>query len=102
MIDWSSISLPPPPPADVQVQSFLLHPQSEPRDGGQGRWLQQTCTLFMQSGVQLATEFARQATAWANASVIRANFSHPRQQSPEHTGSSGGKEQISPSKPVGS
>lgn len=85
-------------PADVQVQSFLLHPQSEPRDGGQARWLQQTCTLFMQSGVQLAAEFARQAAAWADASVIRANFSHPR---PELTGSSGGKDLISPSKPVG-
>ncbi|XP_003962254.1 probable serpin E3 [Takifugu rubripes] len=69
---------------DVQVQNFLLHP---PRDGGQGKWLQQTCTLFLQNGVQLLMEFARQATAWANASVIRANFSQPKP-SLEQTGSS--------------
>ncbi|TWW80356.1 putative serpin E3 [Takifugu flavidus] len=69
---------------DVQVQDFLLHP---PRDGGQGKGLQQTCTLFLQNGVQLLMEFARQATAWANASVIRANFSQPKP-SLEQTGSS--------------
>lgn len=74
-------------PADVQVQNFLLHP---PRDGGQGKWLQQTCTLFIQNGVQLLMEFARQATAWANASVIRANFSQPKP-SLEPTGSNRGK-----------
>lgn len=74
-------------PADVQVQNFLLHP---PRDGGQAKWLQQTCTLFIQNGVQLLVEFARQATAWANASVVRANFSQPKP-SLEQTASNRGK-----------
>lgn len=60
------------------------------RDSGQAKWLQQTCTLFVQNGVQLLTEFARQATAWANASVIRADFSQPKQ-SLEQTGNNRGK-----------
>lgn len=60
------------------------------RDGSQGKWLQQTCTLFLQNGVQLLMEFARQATAWANTSVIRANFSQPKQ-SLEQTGNNRGK-----------
>uniref|UniRef100_A0A3P9JNB8 Serpin peptidase inhibitor, clade E (nexin, plasminogen activator inhibitor type 1), member 3 n=1 Tax=Oryzias latipes TaxID=8090 RepID=A0A3P9JNB8_ORYLA len=39
-------------------------------------WLQQTCTLFIQSGVQLLDEFTQGAAAWADTSVVRANFSH--------------------------
>lgn len=46
-------------------------------DASQRKWLQQTCTLFIQSGVQLLTEFTQHAAAWANASVIPANFSQP-------------------------
>ncbi|KAM9710613.1 putative serpin E3 [Menidia menidia] len=34
-----------------------------------GVWLQQSCTLFVQSGVRLRAEFSRQAAAWGNASV---------------------------------
>lgn len=83
---WSASSR----PADVQVQNFLLHPPSDTRDGSQGKWLQQTCTLFVQNGVQLLREFARQATAWANASVIQANFSQPKP-SLEQAGSNRGK-----------
>lgn len=64
-------------PADAQVQDFLLHSQSDMSNTSQGKWLQQTCTLFIQSGVQLLTEFTQHAAAWANTSVIRANFSQP-------------------------
>ncbi|KAM7406835.1 hypothetical protein PAMA_002846 [Pampus argenteus] len=59
---------------DAQVQDFLLHSQS---DTSHRMWLQQTCTLFIQSGVQLLTEFTQHAVAWSNTSVVRANFSQP-------------------------
>ncbi|XP_059199405.1 probable serpin E3 [Centropristis striata] len=62
---------------DAQVQHFLLHSQSDMRNTSQGMWLQQTCTLFVQSGVQLLTEFTQHAASWANTSVVRANFSQP-------------------------
>ncbi|XP_078119274.1 putative serpin E3 [Sander vitreus] len=62
---------------DAQVQDFLLHSQSDISNTSQGMWLQQTCTLFVQSGVQLLTEFTQHAAAWANTSVVRANFSQP-------------------------
>lgn len=71
---------PPPvssPPADAQVQDFLLHSMSDMSNSSQGRWLQQTCTLFIQSGVQLLSEFTQHAAAWANTSLIRTNFSQP-------------------------
>ena len=72
--DLSSVS---PCPADAQVQDFLLHSQSDMGNTSQGMWLQQTCTLFIQSGVQLLTEFTQHAAAWSNTSVVRANFSQP-------------------------
>ncbi|XP_028249930.1 putative serpin E3 [Parambassis ranga] len=62
---------------DAQVQSFLLHSQGDVSNATQGMWLQQTCTLFIQSGIQLLTEFTQHAAAWANTSVVRANFSQP-------------------------
>lgn len=89
-------------PADAQVQDFLLHSQSDMSNTSQGMWLQQTCTLFIQSGVQLLTEFTQHAAVWANTSVVRANFSqlnHTRSQL-ERTGNHHGK-QDSCSKKVG-
>ncbi|XP_070694388.1 probable serpin E3 [Pempheris klunzingeri] len=62
---------------DAQVQDFLLHSQGGISNTSQGMWLQQTCTLLIQSGVQLLTEFTQHAAAWANTSVVRANFSQP-------------------------
>ncbi|XP_056146100.1 probable serpin E3 [Lampris incognitus] len=62
---------------DVQVQQFLLHLQSDAGNTSQGAWLQQACALFIQSGVQLLTEFTQHAAAWANTSLVRANFSQP-------------------------
>uniref|UniRef100_A0A3Q2ZRS5 Serpin peptidase inhibitor, clade E (nexin, plasminogen activator inhibitor type 1), member 3 n=1 Tax=Kryptolebias marmoratus TaxID=37003 RepID=A0A3Q2ZRS5_KRYMA len=62
---------------DAQVQDFLLRPQGVVNNSSQGVWLQQTCTLFIQSGVQLLAEFAQHAGAWADTSVVRANFSRP-------------------------
>lgn len=50
---------------------------SDMSNSSQGRWLQQTCTLFIQSGVQLLGEFTQRAAAWANTSLIRTNFSQP-------------------------
>lgn len=41
-------------------------------------WLQQTCTLFIQSGIQLLSDFAQHAAAWSNASVVQANFSQAK------------------------
>uniref|UniRef100_A0A3P9JNA8 Serpin peptidase inhibitor, clade E (nexin, plasminogen activator inhibitor type 1), member 3 n=1 Tax=Oryzias latipes TaxID=8090 RepID=A0A3P9JNA8_ORYLA len=54
---------------------FLLHKHAD--RGYRDMWLQQTCTLFIQSGVQLLDEFTQGAAAWADTSVVRANFSQP-------------------------
>ncbi|KAF3843581.1 hypothetical protein F7725_002430 [Dissostichus mawsoni] len=54
---------------DATVQNFLLHSHSDMRNNSQGIWLQQTCTLFVQSGVQLLSEFTKHAAVWANTSV---------------------------------
>ncbi|XP_061579052.1 probable serpin E3 [Cololabis saira] len=62
---------------DAHVRDFLLRWQGNVSSSGQGTWLQQTCTLLVQSGVQLLTEFTQHASAWANTSVVRANFSQP-------------------------
>ncbi|XP_018552076.1 probable serpin E3 [Lates calcarifer] len=62
---------------DAQVQDFLLHSQGDMNNTSQGTLLQQTCTLLIQSGVQLLTQFTKHAVAWANTSVVRANFSQP-------------------------
>lgn len=70
--------------ADAQVRDFLLHSMSDMSSSSQGRWLQQTCTLFIQSGVQLLAEFTRQAAAWANSSLIRTNFSQPNHSVSQH------------------
>uniref|UniRef100_A0A3Q0SZE1 Serpin peptidase inhibitor, clade E (nexin, plasminogen activator inhibitor type 1), member 3 n=1 Tax=Amphilophus citrinellus TaxID=61819 RepID=A0A3Q0SZE1_AMPCI len=64
---------------DAQVQDFLLHSQGNMNNSSQGMWLQQACTLFVQSGVQLLPEFTQHAAAWANTSVVRANLSQPNQ-----------------------
>ncbi|XP_075887142.1 putative serpin E3 isoform X2 [Nelusetta ayraudi] len=69
---------------DAQVRDFLLHSMSDMSNNSQGRWLQQTCTLFIQSGVQLLAEFTRHAAAWANASLIRTNFSQPNHSVSQH------------------
>ncbi|KAM9341876.1 putative serpin E3 [Pholidichthys leucotaenia] len=62
---------------DAQVQDFLLHSQGSMTNSSQGVWLQQTCTLLVQSGVQLLTQFTQHAAAWADTSVVHANFSQP-------------------------
>ncbi|KAF3694587.1 putative serpin E3 Precursor [Channa argus] len=62
---------------DAVVQDLLLHSQRDMGNTSQGMWLQQTCTLFIQSGVQLLSEFTQQAASWANTSVVRVNFGHP-------------------------
>ncbi|XP_035507236.2 probable serpin E3 [Scophthalmus maximus] len=77
---------------DAQVQDLLLHARGDVSNSSQGMWLQQTCTLFVQSGVRLLTEFTQHAAAWANASVVRANFSQPHRarshRQPERSGHS--------------
>ncbi|KAK2840103.1 hypothetical protein Q5P01_013843 [Channa striata] len=62
---------------DALVQDLLLHSQRDVGNTSQGTWLQQTCTLFIQSGVQLLSEFTQRAASWANAGVVQANFSQP-------------------------
>ncbi|XP_029981579.1 putative serpin E3 [Sphaeramia orbicularis] len=69
---------------DVQVQEFMLHAQNAVSNTSQGMWLQQTCTLFIQSAVQLLTQFTQHAAAWANANVVRANFSQPNHTRSQH------------------
>ncbi|KAK1903363.1 putative serpin E3 [Dissostichus eleginoides] len=71
---------------DATVQNFLLHSHSDMRNNSQGIWLQQTCTLFVQSGVQLLSEFTKHAAVWANTSVVRANFSQPNPRQQERAG----------------
>lgn len=81
---------------DVQVQEFLLHSQSDISNSSQGMWLQQTCTLFIQSGIQLLTEFTQHAAVWANTSVMRANFSqsNDNRSQLERAGNSHGEQDI--------
>ncbi|XP_032423858.1 putative serpin E3 [Xiphophorus hellerii] len=62
---------------DAQVRDFLLRAQGDVSNSSQAVWLQQTCTLFVQSGVRLLAEFTQQAAAWVDTSVVRANFSQP-------------------------
>ncbi|KAM6934676.1 putative serpin E3 [Xenentodon cancila] len=62
---------------DAHVRDFLLLSQGNVSNTSQGTSLQQTCTLYIQTGVQLLTEFTQHAAAWANTSVVRANFSQP-------------------------
>ncbi|KAM9805123.1 LOW QUALITY PROTEIN: putative serpin E3 [Neosynchiropus ocellatus] len=78
---------------DVQVRDVLLHSQGVLSNSSQGMWLQQTCTLFIQSGVQLLTSFTQQAAAWSNTRVVRANFSltnHNRSQQNQLSQNNGG------------
>uniref|UniRef100_A0A8C6NRF8 Serpin peptidase inhibitor, clade E (nexin, plasminogen activator inhibitor type 1), member 3 n=1 Tax=Nothobranchius furzeri TaxID=105023 RepID=A0A8C6NRF8_NOTFU len=56
---------------DAQVQDFLLHSQGDLTNTSQGMWLQQSCTLFIQSGVQLLDQFTQRTAAWANTNIIR-------------------------------
>ncbi|XP_078795852.1 putative serpin E3 isoform X1 [Oryzias latipes] len=62
---------------EAHVLDFLLRSQSDISNSSRDMWLQQTCTLFIQSGVQLLDEFTQGAAAWADTSVVRANFSQP-------------------------
>uniref|UniRef100_A0A3B4G2X8 Serpin family E member 3 n=1 Tax=Pundamilia nyererei TaxID=303518 RepID=A0A3B4G2X8_9CICH len=73
---------------NAHVQDFLSHSQANMNNNSQGMWLQQTCTLFIQSGVQLLPGFTQLASQWANTSVVRANFSQPNQthSQPERAG----------------
>jgi len=62
----------------VQVQDFLMRLQgSVVGNASQGVWLQQATALFIQSGVQLLTEFKSHAEAWVNGSLVRSSFSQP-------------------------
>uniref|UniRef100_A0A3B3CBP3 Serpin peptidase inhibitor, clade E (nexin, plasminogen activator inhibitor type 1), member 3 n=1 Tax=Oryzias melastigma TaxID=30732 RepID=A0A3B3CBP3_ORYME len=73
---------------------FLLHIRADRgydiTNSSHGMWLQQTCTLFVQSGVQLLDEFTQGAAAWADTNVVRANFSQPNDSWPLHSGASSG------------
>ncbi|XP_029967985.1 putative serpin E3 [Salarias fasciatus] len=69
---------------DAQVRSLLLGSQGDLGNSSRGLWLQQTCTLLVQSGVDLLTSFTRSAAAWGHAAIVRANFSQDN-----HTGSQG-------------
>ncbi|XP_068185842.1 probable serpin E3 [Antennarius striatus] len=60
---------------DAHVQQVLLRSQGAVGNTSQGVLLRQTCTLFVESGVQLLTEFIQRAAAWTNASVVRTNVS---------------------------
>ncbi|XP_046902202.1 probable serpin E3 [Hypomesus transpacificus] len=62
---------------DVHVQNFLLRSQGDVGNSSQGVRLRHSCSLFVQSGVQLLTEFTQHASAWGNSSLARANFSQP-------------------------
>uniref|UniRef100_A0A8C5A169 Serpin peptidase inhibitor, clade E (nexin, plasminogen activator inhibitor type 1), member 3 n=1 Tax=Gadus morhua TaxID=8049 RepID=A0A8C5A169_GADMO len=64
---------------DVQVQPFLVHLQGSVGNSSQGMWLQQATALFIQSGVQLLSEFKHHAEAWANTRLVRSSFSQPNQ-----------------------
>ncbi|KAG7501514.1 hypothetical protein JOB18_001043 [Solea senegalensis] len=71
---------------EAQIQDFLLRSHGDMSNSSQGMWLQQTCTLFVQSGVRLLDEFTHHAAAWANTSVVRANFTQPSHAGSQHSG----------------
>ena len=71
----------------MQVQPFLVHLQGGEGNASQGMWLQQATALFIQSGVQLLSEFKHHAEAWANTSLVRSSFSQPNQTLPGPLGS---------------
>uniref|UniRef100_A0A8C2Z5X6 Serpin peptidase inhibitor, clade E (nexin, plasminogen activator inhibitor type 1), member 3 n=1 Tax=Cyclopterus lumpus TaxID=8103 RepID=A0A8C2Z5X6_CYCLU len=75
---------------DVQVQDFLLRSHRDASNSSQGALLQQTCTLFVQSGVQLLTDFTRRAAVWADGGLVRADFSQVN-----HTGRSAAGTELS-------
>ncbi|TNN36024.1 putative serpin E3 [Liparis tanakae] len=60
---------------DLRVQDFLLGSQRDAANGSQVALLQQSCTLFVQSGVPLLADFTRRAAAWAAGGLLRADFS---------------------------
>ncbi|XP_013885075.1 probable serpin E3 [Austrofundulus limnaeus] len=62
---------------DAQVQAFLLDSHGVMNSSSQCPWLQQSSTLFIQSGTQLLSRFLQHTAAWADTSVVRASFSHP-------------------------
>ncbi|XP_068590341.1 probable serpin E3 [Cebidichthys violaceus] len=55
---------------DVQVQDFLLHSHRDASNSSQDPMLHQSCTLFLQSSVQLLTDFTRRAAAWSDFSRV--------------------------------
>lgn len=78
---------------EAQVQDFLSHSQGDISNSSQNLFLQQTCTLLVQSGVRLLSEFTHHAAAWANTSVVQANFSqtvHMQRHRDAHSGHSQG------------
>ncbi|XP_013881493.1 probable serpin E3, partial [Austrofundulus limnaeus] len=60
---------------DAQVQAFLLDSHGVMNSSSQCPWLQQSSTLFIQSGTQLLSRFLQHTAAWADTSVVRASFS---------------------------
>ncbi|KAG7256557.1 hypothetical protein CRUP_000162, partial [Coryphaenoides rupestris] len=57
--------------------NLIVSPGSVVGNASQGVWLQQATALFIQSGVQLLTEFKSHAEAWVNSSLVRSRFSQP-------------------------
>ncbi|XP_054643485.1 probable serpin E3 [Dunckerocampus dactyliophorus] len=64
---------------DAQVRELLLQSQAETSNNSSraAAWLRKTCVLLVQSGVKLVDGFTQNAAAWADASVVRGNFSQP-------------------------
>lgn len=61
-------------PADVRVQDFLLRSHGDAGNGSHSAALQQSCTLLLQRGVQLLSDFTRRAAAWTDGGVVRADL----------------------------
>ncbi|XP_061081727.1 probable serpin E3 [Conger conger] len=62
---------------EIRMQDFLQQVQGDPSNSTQAVRVQLACALFVQSGMQLSQEFTQHASAWANSSVVRTNFSQP-------------------------
>nr|XP_057938647.1 probable serpin E3 [Doryrhamphus excisus] len=64
---------------DAQVRDLLLQSQAETSNNSSrgAAGLRKTCVLLVQSGVKLVDRFTQNAAAWADASVVRGNFSQP-------------------------
>ncbi|XP_037344765.2 probable serpin E3 [Pungitius pungitius] len=79
---------------DVRVQDFLLRSHGDAGNGSHSAALQQSCTLLLQSGVQLQSDFARRVAAWTDGGVLRADLTgrHAEEAWSLQAGSSGGGE----------